>query len=50
MPAFTCKVFYIHVSSLVDELLYPACLPTYGCPVQPRLTPLIPLVHFVFGF
>lgn len=46
----TCKVFYIHISSLADELLDAAHLAADGCPVQPCFTPLIPLIHFVFGF
>lgn len=46
----TSKIFYIHISSLADELLDAAYLPPDGCPVQPSLSSLISLIHFVFGF
>lgn len=46
----TCKVFYIHISSLANELLDAAYLSTDCCSVQPSLSSLIPFIHFVFGF
>lgn len=46
----TCKVFYIHISSLVDELLDAAHLSTNCCSVQSSLPSFIPFVYFVFGF
>lgn len=46
----TGKIFYIHISSLTDELLDAAYLSTDCCSVQPSLSSLISLIHFVFGF
>lgn len=46
----TCKVFYIHISSLTDEFLDAAYLSPDCCSVQPSLSSLIPFIHFVFGF
>lgn len=46
----TCKVFYIHISSLADELLDAAYLSTNRCSVQPSLPSFIAFIDFVFGF
>lgn len=48
--SLTCKVFYIHISSLADELLDSPYLSTDRCSVQPCLSSLISFVYFVFGF
>ena len=46
----TCKVFYIHVGPLTNELLDAPCLAADRRSVEPCLAPLVALVHLVFGF
>lgn len=48
--ALTCEVLDVDVRTLADELLDAPGVAADGRTVQPGLSTLVPLVHFVFGF
>lgn len=46
----TCKVFYIDICSLDNELLDAPSISSDGSSMQPSLSSLVSLIYFIFGF